>query len=321
MGEEGLSYVTANETIVSIHHSELFGIFHYHLKDLSFFGKPVTISVHQSVYVRYCSIQYITEMDEFIKRNFGDGMLPYKQELDKLAVTSESTLKYLRPREVYSLDIPEVYKRMLVDKIVTLQTPDRQAKMKRQLESPVGEESNPLISPAKDTSTSASRNVRPKLSSTKIEFPNETADRSAPESCVSLETQLASINDDKASLILVLQQKRDELKLLNSPTEEQLPLAIPGVALLKSVCDNCHHKGHRTSGNKGNRNCPYSKCPGYHYCGLQNKHKEHRSEVLEVSSFVHTHARTYTSHIHTAKWSFFGVDAYSAVSHAMQINC
>ena len=58
------------------------------------------------------------------------GLVRYLDELLKVNVTSENTLRYLRPREVRQLDIPEVYKRMLINEICNLQTPDSKKRMK-----------------------------------------------------------------------------------------------------------------------------------------------------------------------------------------------
>lgn len=55
----------------------------------------------------------------------------FKEEFIKFAVKSDSTLKYLRPHEVESTNIPPVYKRMLIDRIVNLQTPGTKEKLKQ----------------------------------------------------------------------------------------------------------------------------------------------------------------------------------------------
>jgi hypothetical protein len=238
-------------------------------------------------------------MDAFITEFLDIGMLSYRRELEELSVTSEATLRYLRPREVHAMKIPDVFKRMLIDKILTLQTPESREKMKRKLSSP------------SDT-IDRSVTVRPKLSVKKLEFSDKHMDAAHPgefdvesetESAgdvretesdtdrqnvgkPSLEVELARIVEEVDTVTLVMKQKQEELRLLRATPVEQLPLALPGVGILKTVCDNCHHKGHRSAGNKGNRDCPFAKCIGFHYCGLLTKHKEHRSEVAEVS--VHT---------------------------------
>jgi hypothetical protein len=60
------------------------------------------------------------------------GLLTYKEELFMRSVTSFATLKFLRPREVCEMKVPEVYKRLLIDKIISLQSPDTKRMMKRE---------------------------------------------------------------------------------------------------------------------------------------------------------------------------------------------
>lgn len=64
-------------------------------------------------------------------RDIDEDLVCYKEEFIKLAVKSDSTLKYLRPHEVESMNIPPVYKRMLIDRIVNLQTPGTKEKLKQ----------------------------------------------------------------------------------------------------------------------------------------------------------------------------------------------
>ena len=58
-------------------------------------------------------------------RGIYDGLVFYTEEFVKLAVN----LKYLRPYEVEGMNIPPVYRRMLVEHIVNLQTPDTKSKL------------------------------------------------------------------------------------------------------------------------------------------------------------------------------------------------
>ena len=53
---------------------------------------------------------------------------------------------------------------------------------------------------------------------------------------------------------------------------------------MKTVCDHCHHdhRGHKTTGNKSNKSCPFVECEGYHYCGLEGKHKQLLSEMSSI---------------------------------------
>ena len=57
-------------------------------------------------------------------RDIDDGLVFYKEEFGKLVVKSDATLKYLRPYKVEGMNLPPVYRRMLVERIVNLQTPD-----------------------------------------------------------------------------------------------------------------------------------------------------------------------------------------------------
>ena len=53
-------------------------------------------------------------------RDIDDGLVFYKEEFVKLAVKSDATLKYLRPYEVEGMNIPPVYRRMLVERIINI---------------------------------------------------------------------------------------------------------------------------------------------------------------------------------------------------------
>ena len=60
------------------------------------------------------SFQVEMEGLESYLRDIDDGFIFYKEEFVKLAVKSDATLKYLRPYEVDGMNIPPVYRRMLV---------------------------------------------------------------------------------------------------------------------------------------------------------------------------------------------------------------
>ena len=59
-----------------------------------------------------------------------EGLLPFKKEFEKLAVSSDTTLKFLKPYEVEEMKLPAVFKRMLIERIIKLQTPDSKSKLK-----------------------------------------------------------------------------------------------------------------------------------------------------------------------------------------------
>lgn len=44
----------------------------------------------------------------------------------------------------------------------------------------------------------------------------------------------------------------------------------------KSVCGNCHHRGHR---NQATKPCVLNKCTDYTYCGIKEKHPEFFSKL------------------------------------------
>ena len=80
-----------------------------------------------------------TEREKAFYKSIEPGLEEYSSELKKLAVTSDGTLKFLRLSEVNMLQIPEVYKRLLADRIISLQSSDTKIRMKNKraaMESP-----------------------------------------------------------------------------------------------------------------------------------------------------------------------------------------
>lgn len=59
---------------------------------------------------------------DFIK-HLDPQLLAYKKELFCLSLTSEETLKYLPPQEVYQMKITD-YKQLLMDETINVKTPD-----------------------------------------------------------------------------------------------------------------------------------------------------------------------------------------------------
>ena len=74
--------------------------------------------------VKYWSVGLDMDTPESFIEELDPGLLTYKDELFMRSVTSLATLKLLRPREVCDMKIPQVYKRLLIDKIISLQSPD-----------------------------------------------------------------------------------------------------------------------------------------------------------------------------------------------------
>jgi hypothetical protein len=228
------------------------------------------------------------------------GLLTYKEELFMRSVTSFTTLKYLRPREVCDMKIPEVYKRLLIDKIISLQSPDTKKVMKRE-RSPFLPGSGNSERDTTSTVVTDSRK-RPKQlkfdtqcdSSCEVLQPqlNLKTTEKNPSTCAKsigfIENELQRLSEERETLNLLLTHKKDELAALTLTPDIPAPLAIPGNRVAKVICDHCHHKGHKAHGNKGNQSCPYLPCPGYSACGILSKHKERKQEMAEVSTIFHS---------------------------------
>ncbi|KAK3099819.1 hypothetical protein FSP39_010259 [Pinctada imbricata] len=96
-----------------------------------------------------------------------------------------------------------------------------------------------------------------------------------------LEHEITKLQEQRDTLRVLIINKKDELDLKKVPPVAPKPLAIPGNLVSKLFCDNCHHKGHKSHCNKGNKSCPFPSCGGYNFCGLLSKHKEYRQELIE----------------------------------------
>ena len=48
------------------------------------------------------------------------------------------------------------------------------------------------------------------------------------------------------------------------------------------VCGNCHIRGHRAEGNRGNGSCKSPPCNSYIPCGQKKKHPEHFEEIRKM---------------------------------------
>ena len=90
--------------------------------------------------------------------------------------------------------------------------------------------------------------------------------------------------DNLMSSRLSLEQELRDLKSVPPPLSV---LALPGLRVLETAtCKNCHHRGHRESGNKNKAECCYETCPGYMYCGKLERHKDHAENIKQVSIFI-----------------------------------
>jgi hypothetical protein len=194
------------------------------------------------------------------------------------------------------MNIPEVYKRLLIDKIIGLQTPDTKKMMKTAYSSPFDvSRDKPLEERSRDVDQKHPKKLKFDTPPTSTAYSRPTASENVPsetarargESCVSknsgcLDFELKRLSDEKETLTVLLMHKKDELDCMKLTPVPPKPLAIPGGTIIKTVCDNCHHKGHRSHGNKGNQSCPFESCAGYQFCGLLSKHREYRQEITEV---------------------------------------
>jgi hypothetical protein len=217
----------------------------------------------------------LIKMEDFL-RSIDPGLVQYQKELMAHAVTNENTLRFLRPNEVNDMPIPNVYKRMLIEKIVSLQTPDTKRKLK--VESFELEKSAEKLAPKRlrynnegtEDERISSPTGRPKTGP----LPGKPS--------TTMQQEIDRLKEERDCLQCVIAQKKDELGNLKASPVSPKALPIPGLPAINVVCDNCHHRGHRVCGNRGGQKCPYVQCSGYHYCGLESKHKEHRQEVAEV---------------------------------------
>ena len=245
--------------------------------------------------VKYWSVGLDMDTPESFIEELDPGLLTYKDELFMRSVTSLATLKFLRPREVCDMKIPQVYKRLLIDKIISLQSPDTKKEMKRD-RSPFCKSSDDFKSATsavnrkpKQLKFDSNSDVHVENESERVQLQSADGAKNTPSTtstCAKsigyLENEVKRLSDERETLNLLLIHKKDELAVLCQPPAIPAPLAIPGNRITKVICDNCHHKGHKAHGNKGNQSCPFLPCPGYSSCGILGKHEEQKQEMSEV---------------------------------------
>ena len=56
----------------------------------------------------------------------------------------------------------------------------------------------------------------------------------------------------------------------------------PRVGTYNTICGNCHRRGHRAEGNRGNDKCKAPSCTSFYSCGLKKKHPEHFEELRKM---------------------------------------
>lgn len=93
----------------------------------------------------------------------------------------------------------------------------------------------------------------------------ETSEVKKP--CPSIETEIDRLTEEKECLRQVICQKKDDIVKSEICTRSTQTITNPRFTR-NVICDNCHHRGHRASGNKGGIKCPFVQCAGFHYCGF-----------------------------------------------------
>ena len=159
------------------------------------------------------------------------------------------------------MNIPPVYRRMLVERIVNLQTPDMKSKLKQQcIEDFCAQPKTPkrlrFGSPVGRHVPTTSANITPERQ------PRSKAEAApqAPENF--LEQEVARLNEERDTLSVLKVHKKDELNKLKHKPNALSAISIPGNQIMKSSCDNRH----RSVMNGGNKSCPFTACEGYHVC-------------------------------------------------------
>ncbi|XP_060082035.1 uncharacterized protein LOC132561329 [Ylistrum balloti] len=71
-------------------------------------------------------------------RQIDPGLAKYASEFKKCDVSNLNTLRYLLPSEVNSMEMPQVYKRMVIDKIINMQTPETKSAFKKKMKADAG---------------------------------------------------------------------------------------------------------------------------------------------------------------------------------------
>ena len=232
---------------------------------------------------------------EMYLQSLDPGLSKFKEEFSKFSVSSKATMKFLRPREVRTMDIPEVYKRMVISEIIHLQSPSSRTKFEEAADSPAqgqaltqGEpgrrKNDSVLSPPPACKQNLFESGTASTESTTKDDVSEPGDSGDKISFIEKEKE--RLHEEQFCLQAVLASKKTELNHLKSVPEKQAAIGIGGgKPIMRVICDRCHHQGHRQSGNKGRKTCEFQKCPGYHYCGLLHKHPEHKQNISQVSLY------------------------------------
>ena len=101
-------------------------------------------------------------------------------------------------------------------------------------------------------------------------------------------SEFGKISDWKASKQNQLTHKLqclNDSKLAIETHIRELELEViepPRVGTYNTICGNCHRRGHRAEGNRGNDKCKAPSCTSFYSCGQKKKHPEHFEELRKM---------------------------------------
>lgn len=190
------------------------------------------------------------QIEEFLA-GLDYGLLAYKDEFLKSAVTSEATLRFLRPNEVRAMNIPKVYQRLLIAKIIDLQTPESKGKLKRDATSPChvddDQRSAGLYPPKRLNFQDARREVTPTRTHARTsDVPNDNSDASNKQTCATpesvepktncssdaMEKEITRLSEERNDLQAIINSKKEDLNVLKSRPVQPHSLPIPGKTIV-----------------------------------------------------------------------------------------
>lgn len=88
---------------------------------------------------------------------------------------------------------------------------------------------------------------------------------------------------EEQKLLQEIKKAKEELQELDINIES-MDIQVkepPQLGNSKTVCGNCHHRGHR---NQSSNACQYDKCADFTYCGIREKHTEYFSKLNLLKS-------------------------------------
>lgn len=106
----------------------------------------------------------------------------------------------------------------------------------------------------------------------------------------------AVCDDQKSSMGKIKEKYQEDLKLKE---DEMKDLQIKRRSLDMTVCDpdpvgpfkntrcgNCHLRGHKADGNRGNKSCNLPACSNWKDCGQKEKHPEYKRECKQIEKEI-----------------------------------